>query len=486
MEQRDKKYIGRITTTLLIIAATLGIAMAGGLVQWQEVASFFKGDNTAKTAETKAKTEAADPSHGATYAHTTVFNGMSFTLTVEGATVHGEAGSLAEAAELSLSALDSVPPMAAGMVNVTRGAAGYRLSPSGMGFSKPVRVELGYDSLLLPKGHSAKEIRTFLYNSEKRHWEALPRDSVMEGSQNIVSQSKQAGEMINAIVQLPELPEAQSFTPSMLSKLEAAHPASGITLMEAPQANSQGTANLSYPITVPAGRGGLQPNLNISYSSEAGNGLLGMGWDMQLPAITVDSKWGVPRYDDDYETECYSYNGQELLPSPHYLAQWENRNLNANSTKVFHPRTEGSFEKIERHGNSPKRYFWVVTDKGGTKYYYGTYDGNTVATSVLLKDGKGNIGHWPLCRVEDLDGNFMTYHYTVREQEDADGNKLGKQLWPDSIVYTGHRNGNTEERGRYRVVFSSGFHPRFRLMQALELNESDPDGQTNGTDSTYQ
>ena len=232
------------------------------------------------------------------------------------------------------------------MVNVTRGHAGYRLSPAGLRFARPVSVELGYDSLLLPNGHSTREIRTFLYNSEKKHWEALPRDSVMEGSQNIVSQSKQAGEMINAIVQLPELPESKAFTPTMLTELEAAHPATGITMMEPPAANSQGTANLSYPITVPAGRNGLQPNLSVSYSSEAGNGLLGMGWDMQLPAITVDSKWGVPRYDSLRETECYSYNGQELLPSPHYLAQWENRNLNANSTKVFHPRTEGSFEKI--------------------------------------------------------------------------------------------------------------------------------------------
>ena len=327
MEQRDKKYIGRITTTLLIIAATLGIAMAGGLVRWQEVTSFLKGDNTAKTAETKAKVEAAaKPSNNANYAHTTAFSGMPFTLTVEGATVHGEAGSLAEAAELSLSALDSVPPMAAGMVNVTRGAAGYRLSPSGMGFSKPVRVELGYDSLLLPKGHSAKEVRTFLYDHDNRRWEALPMDSVMEGAQKTGAQTTKAGELVNAIVQHPELPEAQSFTPSMLSKLEAAHPASGVTLIEAPQANSQGTANLSYPIIVPAGRGGLQPNLSVSYSSEAGNGLLGMGWDMQLPAITVDSKWGVPRYDDDYETECYSYNGagaSALTALPHTVGDKE-------------------------------------------------------------------------------------------------------------------------------------------------------------------
>ena len=463
MEQRDKKYIGRITTTLLIIAATLGIAMAGGLVRWQEVTSFLKGDNTAKTAETKAKTEAADPSHGATYAHTTVFNGMPFTLTVEGATVHGEAGSLSEVAELSLSALDSVPPMAAGMVNVTKGAAGYRLSPSGMGFSKPVRVELGYDSLLLPKGHSAKEVRTFLYDTDNRRWEALSMDSVMEGAQRTGAQTTKAGELVNAIVQLPELPEAQSFTPSMLSKLEAAHPASGVTLIEAPQANSQGTANLSYPIIVPAGRGGLQPNLSVSYSSEAGNGLLGMGWDMQLPAITVDSKWGVPRYDDDNETECYSYNGQDLLPSPHYLSQWEARNVTGG--KRFRPRTEGSFDSIVRYGNNPTEYFWIVWNKSGTKYCYGSYDGISCDTSVLMSDSCGNIGHWPLCRVEDMDGNYMTYRYSKRRQyseyqasypatsplADAPPVYLGQQLWPEVIQYTGH-DGDT---GRYRVVFCS-------------------------------
>ncbi|MBO7623785.1 MAG: hypothetical protein J6S82_00565, partial [Bacteroidales bacterium] len=483
MERKGINHIGRISVTVLIVAATLGIAMAGGLVRWQGITDLFKGDSPEKTAKVEAATTAKAPNN-VTCAHTTAFSGMPFMLSVEGCSVTGEAGSLDGTSEIEIMAIDSVPPLVAGMVNVTRGHAGYRLSPAGLRFARPVSVELGYDSLLLPKGHSTREIRTFLYNSEKKHWEALPRDSVMEGSQNIVSQSKQAGEMINAIVQLPELPESKAFTPTMLTELEAAHPATGITMMEPPAANSQGTANLSYPITVPAGRNGLQPNLSVSYSSEAGNGLLGMGWDMQLPAITVDSKWGVPRYDAADETECYSYNGQELLPSPHYLTQWESRNTSGN--KQFRPRTEGSFDSIVRCGNGPTKYYWIVWDKGGTKYYYGTYDGSTVATSVLLMDGAGNIGHWPLCRVEDLDGNFMTYHYTVREQEDADGNKLGKQLWPDSIVYTGHRNGNTEERGRYRVVFSSGFHPRFRLMQALELNQSDPDGQTNGTDSTYQ
>ena len=77
MERKGINHIGRIAVTVLIVAATLGIAMAGGLVGWREVASFFKGDDTARTAETKAKVEAtAKPSHNANYAHTTAFSGM--------------------------------------------------------------------------------------------------------------------------------------------------------------------------------------------------------------------------------------------------------------------------------------------------------------------------------------------------------------------------------------------------------------------------
>ncbi len=201
--KHSNNHIGRITIFFIIVAATLGIAMAGGLVRWQGIAELFKGDSPEKTAKVPAATTAKAPNN-ANYAHTTAFSGMPFMLSVEGCSVTGEAGSVTESAEITVTAIDSLPPLAAGMVNVTRGHAGYRLSPAGLRFMRPVSVELGYDSLLLPKGHSTREIRTFLYNSEKRHWKALPRDSVMEGSQNIVSQSKQAGEMINAIVPLPQ------------------------------------------------------------------------------------------------------------------------------------------------------------------------------------------------------------------------------------------------------------------------------------------
>jgi hypothetical protein len=56
----------------------------------------------------------------------------------------------------------------------------------------------------------------------------------------------------------------------------------------------------------------MQPSLGIQYNSDGGSGLLGEGWDLPLQSITVDTRWGVPRYSDTKETETYSMNGVML------------------------------------------------------------------------------------------------------------------------------------------------------------------------------
>lgn len=56
----------------------------------------------------------------------------------------------------------------------------------------------------------------------------------------------------------------------------------------------------------------MTPNLGIQYNSDGGNGWLGEGWNMPVPSITIDTKWGVPRYDTAKETETYLLSGTML------------------------------------------------------------------------------------------------------------------------------------------------------------------------------
>src|SRR5262249_13019425 len=141
-----------------------------------------------------------------------------------------------------------------------------------------------------------------------------------------------------------------------------------INMIAPPQASNMGDAHLSYPIEVPAGRNGMQPSLAVTYNSSGANGWLGIGWDLAVPAITIDTRLGVPRYDGQKETETYLLNGEELTPVAHRGALQDRPTDN---TKVFHTRVEGQFQQIIRHGTGPTNYWWEVIDKNGTRSFFG-------------------------------------------------------------------------------------------------------------------
>ncbi|WP_224282162.1 SpvB/TcaC N-terminal domain-containing protein [Streptomyces sp. LS1784] len=237
----------------------------------------------------------------------------------------------------------------------------------------------------------------------------------------------------------PEGPEGTSFNPNQIKDIKAADPGTGVNLIEAPTANNSGDARLAYPLEVPKGRGGLQPNLSVAYNSAGGNGWAGVGWDLNTPSITVDTRWGVPRYDSGKETESYVLNGEQLTPVAH------RSELQARTAeKVFHSRVEGRFERIVRHGDKPSNYWWEVTDKQGTRTVYGG------AENTSLADASGNIAVWAVREVRDAHDNLMRYHHVrVDDGGVANATVAGRALYPQRITWTGH--GDTE--GRYSVTF---------------------------------
>jgi len=79
-----------------------------------------------------------------------------------------------------------------------------------------------------------------------------------------------------------------------------------------------GAASYSVPIQLPPGVGGLDPKLALVYNSQAGNGLLGVGWSLaglssisRCPkTIPQDDARGVVGYDTN---DRYCLDGQRLI-----------------------------------------------------------------------------------------------------------------------------------------------------------------------------
>ncbi|MEG2071235.1 MAG: SpvB/TcaC N-terminal domain-containing protein, partial [Bacteroidales bacterium] len=221
----------------------------------------------------------------------------------------------------------------------------------------------------------------------------------------------------------------------------------------------------SYPLDIPAGRQGMQPQLALSYSSGGGNGWLGVGWDISLPAITVETRWGVPRYDHSKESEVYVLNGEQLVtkdanghhrPMPHRTNNWQAR---MNGHIQFYPRVEEAFDSIVRHGSNPTNYWWSVTDRNGVTNYYGKKKGeDALDGTAVLRDAAGNIAHWALTERVDPYGNWVRYEYelvTSYNSSSAIGN-AGKQIYLSRIHYTGQDT----SAGKYQVLFNRRSTPR--------------------------
>ena len=341
----------------------------------------------------------------------------AFSYTIGKVRLMGAEGTRPFPMELSVTELteSTLPPLDQGMVNVTDYAAGYRMLPDGMVFNDDISIVLPYDSTLLPTGFTPDDIVTYYYDVINGRWTAIERDSVCTAEALVYSKVNHFTDFINAVIKTPEMPETSAFTPTSIKELEAANPLEGLQLIQAPTANNSGTANLSYQLEIPAGRQGMQPNLALTYNSSGGNGWLGVGWDISVPSITVETRWGVPRYDYQKESEVYVYGGEQLvekdasgnhLPMPHRTNQWRQRTSDTRFNRVLY-----SYDIVSNTGmasNSSNygrqiylkeiRYTDFPDDPGKYKVLFRRYGGRT-DVSINAQYGFKQVTASTLCSV---------------------------------------------------------------------------------------
>ena len=132
----------------------------------------------------------------------------------------------------------------------------------------------------------------------------------------------------------------------------------------------QGSASYSIPIVAPPGTNGMQPNISLSYNSDAGDGVLGQGW--YISGLSVISNTSKDPFHDGYKSPPQLVSQGVLSLDGTRLIRVTGTQLGDQST--YAPENE-DFSKITFNatGNTS---FQVVT-KSGTKMTYtpiGTYE----------------------------------------------------------------------------------------------------------------
>jgi len=264
--------------------------------------------------------------------------------------------------------------------------------------------------------------------------------------------------------------DVPSTTPSNLgdldlTELQYGDPAEALSLVQPPKSDVDGGASLAYPLTVPPGRAGVQPDLALTYSSNGGSGWVGTGWDLSVGAVTVDTEFGAPRYLADKESETYLLDGDRLFPNA-IRTVLQDRNTSG-SRADWVRQIEDDNDLIIRHGNTPSTYFWEVADTDGNHFWYGAKpdgNGNYIrdASVILTAPPTGVSGgvsgdyQWPLTYVEDISGNVMHFSYAKLSSVaiGRSNTPSGVSLYLREITYTGFRSGSTvPDRPAYLVRF---------------------------------
>ena len=185
--------------------------------------------------------------------------------------------------------------------------------------------------------------------------------------------------------------------------------------------SERGAATYEVPIAVPPGTAGMIPSLSLEYSSQGGNGLVGVGWVLNgLPSIgrcpqtmAQDGARGSVGYN---LSDRFCMAGQRLmLVSGTY----------GTAGSEYRTEIEG-FSKITANGtagNGPA-WFQVKTKTGQVMEF-----GNTTDSRVLAQ-GKTTARSWAVNKISDVKGNYLTITYT--------NDTTNGQVYPIRIDYTGN------------------------------------------------
>jgi len=225
------------------------------------------------------------------------------------------------------------------------------------------------------------------------------------------------------------------------------------------EVSQSGAATYTVPIKLPPAVGGMVPNLSLRYSSQSGNGILGLGW--QLNGISYITRCST-NYERDGridgvnfdENDQFCLGGSRLIPVD-----------GVNGQPGTEYRTEvDTYNKVVSYGAtvSGPSYF-KVWSKDGTISEYGVTDDSRIEA----QNGKGVIV-WALNKKQGRSDNAYTVGYeetTVDGEWRIDRINLNVNSTDNTYVQFNYEP-RTDIRKRY---YSGGFFRSSKLLSNLQI-----------------
>ncbi|MCT2532888.1 FG-GAP-like repeat-containing protein [SAR92 clade bacterium H231] len=237
--------------------------------------------------------------------------------------------------------------------------------------------------------------------------------------------------------------------------------------------DESGSATYSMPIMTLAGTAGVVPEVSLNYSSNSGNGIAGLGWN--IGGLSAISRCRQTLHQDQQAksitfsaTDRFCLDGQRLiLTSGTYGA----------SGSIYKTEID-SFAKIEAFGGSTGHPdYWKVYRKDGSTSTYGwsgtNNDSELEAWSGSTKSGK--VASWAIKQLLDSANNQIVYTYS----NDVDGFRVAdlRYAYAGSTNITGSGNARIrfeyENRNDQSHNYIAGYsiYTKKRLIRALSENK---------------
>lgn len=224
-----------------------------------------------------------------------------------------------------------------------------------------------------------------------------------------------------------------------------------------------GAGSYSIPLPISPARG-YEPELAVQYSSGAGNGIFGLGFDLSLLKITVRTDTGIPAYQGE---DDYMLGGEKLVrkdTSPYVSGSF--------TVYEYLPLVEGNFALIKQFIKTDKSesYWEVISTEHEIKMF-----GKSLSARISDPKDQSRICEWLIETSVDAKGNIINYYYKSENKEN-----VGNEIWNknhsfnntyiSSIEYGNYLDSEKVVRFGFEIIFDYGQYD----ISGLSMGNKDP------------